>query len=75
MGDLPILHTPVVMAFARGQTFGRAKGYRPSDKHAPEVLRLADEEGLSQRAIASRLKISRTTVGEILKRRAVEAAR
>lgn len=60
----------IAAAKARGQTFGRAKGYRPSDKQAPEVLRLADEEGLSQRAIAARLKISRTTVGEILKRRA-----
>lgn len=64
----------IAAAKARGQKFGRAKGYRPSDKHAPEVLRLADEEGLSQRAIAARLRISRTTVGEILKRCAAEAA-
>ncbi|MBA3389933.1 MAG: recombinase family protein [Rubrobacter sp.] len=58
----------IAAAKARGQTFGRRRGYRPSDKHAPEVLRLADEEGLSQRAIASRLGISKTTVNEILKR-------
>ena len=63
----------IAAAKARGQTFGRAKGYRPSDRHAPEVLRLADEEKLSQRAIAARLGISRTTIGEILKRRAAEA--
>ena len=60
----------ITAAKARGQTFGRQKGYRPSDRHAPEVLRLADEEKLSQREIAKRLGISRTTVGEILKRRA-----
>ncbi len=59
----------IAAAKARGQVFGRAKGYRPSDKHAPEVIRLADEEKLSQRAIAARLEISRTTVSEILKRR------
>ena len=65
----------IAAAKARGQAFGRRKGYRPSDKDAPEVLRLADEEGLSQRAIAARLGISKTTVNEILKRRAAEAAR
>lgn len=63
----------IAAAKARGQTFGRAKGYRPSDKHVPEVLRLADEEKLSQRAISARLGISRTTVGEILKRKKAEA--
>ncbi len=60
----------IAAAKARGQAFGRAKGYRPSDRHAPEVVRLADDEGLSQRAIAARLRISKTTVNEILKRRA-----
>ena len=65
----------IAAAKARGQTFGRAKGFRPSDRHAPEVLRLADEEKLSQREIAKRLGISRTTVGGILKRGAAEAAR
>ena len=55
-------------AKARGQTFGREKGYRPSDKHAPEVLRLSEDEKLSQRAIAARLGISKTTVNQILKR-------
>jgi putative DNA-invertase from lambdoid prophage Rac len=58
----------IAAAKARGQTFGRKKGYRPSDSHDPEVLHLADEEGLSQRAIAARLGISKTTVNEILKR-------
>ncbi len=65
----------IAAAKARGQVFGRQKGYRPSDKHAPEVLRLADEEKLSQRAIADRLGISRTTVGEILKRRSLRVSR
>ncbi len=60
----------IAAAKARGQTFGRQKGHRPSDRHAPEVLRLTDEEGLSQRAVAARLRISKTTVNEILKRRA-----
>ncbi len=59
----------IAAAKARGQTFGREKGYRPSERHAPKVLRLANEEGLSQRAIAARLGISKTTVNEILKRR------
>ena len=63
----------IAAAKARGQTFGRPKGSRPSDRHAPEVIRLADEEGLSQRAIAARLGISKTTVNGILKRRAAEA--
>ncbi|MDP9438610.1 MAG: recombinase family protein [Actinomycetota bacterium] len=62
----------IAAAKARGQVFGRAEGYRPSDKHAPEVIRLVDEEGLSQRAIAARLGLSKTTVNEILKRRAAE---
>jgi putative DNA-invertase from lambdoid prophage Rac len=59
----------IAAAKARGQRFGREAGYRPSDRHAPEVLRLADEEGFSQRAIAARLGILKTTVNEILKRR------
>ena len=58
----------IAAARARGQTFGRVKGYRPSDRHAPEVIRLADEEGLSQRQTADKLGISKTTVNEILKR-------
>ncbi|MDP9457656.1 MAG: recombinase family protein [Actinomycetota bacterium] len=60
----------IAAAKARGQTFGRPPGPRPSDRHAPEVLRLTDEEGLSQRAIAARLGISKTTVNAILSRRA-----
>jgi putative DNA-invertase from lambdoid prophage Rac len=49
------IRSGIAAAKARGQAFGRAKGYRPSDKHAPEVIRLADEEGFSQPAIASQL--------------------
>ncbi len=60
----------IAAAKARGQRFGREKGHRPSDRHAPEVSRLADEEGLSQRAIAARLGISKTTVNATLRRRA-----
>ena len=60
----------IAAAKARGQVFGRQKGYRPSDAHAPEVLRLTHEEGLSQRAIAAKLGLSKTTVNGILKRRA-----
>ena len=65
----------IAAAKARGQKFGREKGYRPSDARAPEVLRLADEEGLSQRAIAAELGLSKTTVNGILKRRTGEALR
>lgn len=59
----------IAAARARGQAFGRPKGPRPSDRHAPEVLRLADEK-LSQRAIVARLGISKTIANAILKRRA-----
>ena len=59
----------VAAAKARGQRFGRRPGYRPSDRHAPEVIRLSEGEELSQREIAKRLGISKTTVNEILKRR------
>ena len=67
----------IVAAKARGQTFGRTAGYRPSDKHAPEVIRLSEIEDLSQRKIAEKLGISETTVNEILKRNkpAAEGAR
>ena len=58
----------IAAAKARGQTFGREKGYRPSDRHAPEVVRLSRTEKLSQREIAERVGISKTTVNEILKR-------
>jgi DNA invertase Pin-like site-specific DNA recombinase len=47
---------------------GRKPGYRPSDRHAPEVMRLIEEEGYSQRRAAARLGISKTTVNEIVKR-------
>lgn len=58
----------IAAAKARGQTFGRKPGYRPSERYAPEVVRLSEEEKLSQRRIAQRLGISKTTVNEILKR-------
>ncbi len=58
----------IAAAKARGQTFGRRAGYRPSDRHAPEVVRLSRVEKLSQREIAARLGLSKTTVNEILKR-------
>ena len=59
----------IAAARARGQTFGRKPGYRPSDRHAPDVVRLI-EEGLSQRRVAKRLGISKTTVNGIAKRHA-----
>lgn len=58
----------IAAAKARGQTFGRSAGYRPSDKYASEV------EKLSQRQIAEKLGISKTTVNEIVKRRRAEQA-
>ncbi len=66
----------IAAAKSRGQTFGRRPGFRPSDKHSAEVVRLAKDEGMSQRGIAIELGISKTTVNEILKReRREEAAR
>lgn len=65
----------VAAAKARGQVFGRRPGYRPSDRHATEVVRLIDEEGYSQRRAAERLGISKTTVNEIVKREKGEATR
>jgi putative DNA-invertase from lambdoid prophage Rac len=58
----------IAAAKARGQTFGRKQGYRPSDRHAAEVMRLIQDEGFSQRQAAGRLGISKTTVNEIVKR-------
>lgn len=58
----------IAAAKARGQSFGRKPGYRPSDKYVSEVLRLSSEEGLSQRAIAARLGMSKTTINEIVQR-------
>lgn len=60
----------IAAAKARGQSFGRRKDYRPSDKHAPEVVRLSEVGKLSQRTIAARLGISKTTVNQILNRNA-----
>lgn len=63
----------VAAAKARGQKFGRRPGYRPSDRQAPEVVRLSEVEKLSQREIAKKLGLSKTTVNEILKRRRQQA--
>ena len=63
----------VAAAKARGQTFGRKRGYRPSDKKAPKVVELS-QRGYSQRDIASELGLSKTTVNEILKRQRVKTA-
>jgi putative DNA-invertase from lambdoid prophage Rac len=52
----------VAAAKARGQVFGRRLGFRPSDKYAAEVMRLVGEEEYSQRRLAERLGISKTTV-------------
>jgi putative DNA-invertase from lambdoid prophage Rac len=60
----------IAAAKARGQTFGRKAGFRPSDKHSAEVIRLSKDEGMSQREIAARLGISKTTVNQILRREA-----
>ena len=62
----------IAAAKARGQSFGRKRGYRPSDRQAPEVIRLAEEQKLSQRLIAEKLGIFKTTVNDILKRYRVE---
>ena len=64
----------VAAAKARGQTFGRRPGYRPSDKQAPKVVELSEVEGLSQREIASRLGLSKTTVNKILKRHEAQSS-
>ncbi len=63
----------VAAAKARGQTFGRKRGYRPSDKKAPKVVELS-QRGYSQHDIASELGLSKTTVNEILKRQRVKTA-
>ena len=57
----------IAAAKARGQTFGRRAGWRPSDRMAPKVIELS-AAGYSQRRIAGELELSKTTVNEILKR-------
>lgn len=52
----------------------RRLGYRPSEKYAPTVVQLSETEDLSQREIAQRLGISKSTVNEILKRYRAEMA-
>lgn len=58
----------LVLAKARGKQLGRRKGNRPkSDKLAPEVLSMV-KKGYSYRHIAVKLKISKTTIVDIIKR-------
>jgi putative DNA-invertase from lambdoid prophage Rac len=55
-------------ARARGKKLGRQPGQRiKSDRLSPKVLRLIDD-GFSYRVIAAQLRISKTTVTEIVKR-------
>lgn len=51
------------------KSIGRAKGERPSDKHAKKVLELA-KEGLSYRLIGRNLGLSKNTVMAIVQRTA-----
>ncbi|MBV8612230.1 MAG: recombinase family protein [Acetobacteraceae bacterium] len=61
-------HRAHAAARAAGRPIGRQPGQRPkADRLAPEVLALA-AQGLSQRAIAARLRLSKNTVGGILSR-------
>jgi putative DNA-invertase from lambdoid prophage Rac len=62
------IRSGIAAAKACGRTFGRRHGQRPkSEKLAPQVLQMI-EEGLSYRAIAKRLNMSKNTVMEIVKR-------
>jgi putative DNA-invertase from lambdoid prophage Rac len=58
----------IAAAKAQEQTFGRTPCNKPSDKHAGEVIRLLQDEYLSQRQVEKRLVISKTTVNEIVNR-------
>lgn len=61
-------HRGHAAARAAGKSVGRQPGQRiKADRLAPEVLALA-AQGLSQRAVAARLSISKNTVGGILAR-------
>ena len=58
----------IAAAKARGQIFGRQPGQRiKSDRLAPKIVKLV-HEGVSYRRIAEKLRISKTTVTEIMKR-------
>lgn len=55
-------------AKARGQKFGRRPGQRvKADRLAPQVLQMV-EQGSSYRTIAQALRLSKTTVNDIIKR-------
>jgi DNA invertase Pin-like site-specific DNA recombinase len=61
------VRSAIAAAKAKGKRFGRRPGYRPKfDRLAPEVMRMV-EEGYSRRKIAKELKLSKTTVNEIVK--------
>ena len=56
-------------AKARGRKLGRQPGQRPkSDRLAPKVIGMVEEEKLSYRIVAKRLDLSKNTVLEIMKR-------
>ena len=58
----------IAAAQARGKKIGRQSGQRiKSDRLAPKVLKLI-EHGNSYRSIAAQLRISKTTVSDIVKR-------
>ena len=52
---------------AQGKRLGRAKGQRPSDRHAPKALRLL-AAGRSYREVARELNLSKNTVAAIAQR-------
>ena len=55
-------------ARARGKVLGRRPGQRPSDRVAHKVVAMIEDEGLSYRAVARRLDVSKNTVLAIMKR-------
>ena len=63
------IRSGMAAAKARGRKLGRQPGQRPkSDRLAPKVIRMVEEEKLSYRIVAKRLDLSKNTVLEIMKR-------
>ena len=63
----------IAAARKRGVVFGRQVGQRvKADRHAPRVLKLVSD-GQSYREIGHRLRISKNTVLDIVKRHRVES--
>ena len=56
------------LAAARAEVLGRRPGQRPSDRVAHKVVAMIEDEGLSYRAVARRLDVSKNTVLAIMKR-------